>query len=67
MATLAETEHLDAAYIARIIRTTQLAPDIIEALLNGRQPRTFSLSQLLRPFPDCWNEQRKFFGFAAAL
>ncbi len=65
--TLKETEKLDHAYIAKTIRMTQLAPDIIEAILNGRQPRSLTLSQMFRPFPDNWAEQRKHFGFGIAL
>ena len=65
--TLKETEKLDHAYIAKTIRMTQLAPDIIEAILNGRQPRSLTLSQMLRPFPDSWTEQRKHFGFGISL
>lgn len=42
---------------------TRLAQDIIEALIAGRQPQFLTLADLLRPFPDTWQEQRKFFGF----
>lgn len=62
---MAEQEQLDHAYIAKAVRITQLAPDIIEAILNGRQPKGLTLSQLMRPFPDGWNEQRGHFGFGA--
>lgn len=61
--TLAQREMLDHAYVGKAIRTTQLAPDIIEAILNGRQPQAMTLSELMRPFPDNWNEQRHHFGF----
>lgn len=60
---LAERERLDHGYVAKTIRMTQLAPDIIEAILNGRQPEAMTLAELLRPFPNCWNEQRVHFGF----
>jgi hypothetical protein len=45
---------------------TQLAPDIIEAILNGRQPQAMTLSELMRPVPDGWNDQRQYFGFSNA-
>lgn len=60
---LAAEEKLDHGYIAKAIRMTQLAPDIIEAILKGRQPQAMTLAELLRPFPNCWNEQRVHFGF----
>lgn len=60
---LAKREMLDHGYVAKTIRMTQLAPDIIESILNGRQPQGMTLSELMRPFPDGWNEQRRHFGF----
>lgn len=60
---LAEREMLDQGYVAKTIRMTQLAPDIIEAILNGRQPQAMTLAELMRPFPNCWNTQRVHFGF----
>jgi hypothetical protein len=41
-----------------------LAPDIVEAILNGTQPPTLQLSDLERPFPIDWEEQRTAFGFS---
>lgn len=59
---LATEEKLDHGYIAKAIRMTQLAPDIIEAILKGRQPQAMTLAELMRPFPNCWNAQRTHFG-----
>ena len=61
---LGKMEKLDAAYVTKYIRMTQLAPDIVAAILNGRQPKTLTVSQLQRPFPDLWHEQRQHFGFS---
>ncbi|MCB9965834.1 MAG: hypothetical protein H6855_07120 [Rhodospirillales bacterium] len=61
---LAEQEKLDHGYIAKTIRMTQLAPDIIEAILNGRQPYSLSLTDFMKPFPNGWEEQRQHFGFS---
>ena len=47
----------------KAIRMTQLSPDIIEAILKGRQPQAMTLAELMRPFPNCWNAQRTHFGF----
>ncbi len=60
---LAERKKLDHGYIAKTIRMTQLAPDIIEEILAGHQPQSLALADLLRPFPDAWEEQRRYFGF----
>ena len=60
---IAKEQKIDAAYVAKYVRMTQLAPDIIEAIVKGRQPQTLTLSQMLRPFPDLWQDQRKHFGF----
>lgn len=60
---LAERKKLDHGYIAKSIRMTQLAPDIIEAILAGRQSQSLTLADLMRPFPDEWQEQRQYFGF----
>ncbi len=61
---LGKMEKLDATYVTKYIRMTQLAPDIVAAILNGRQPKTLTVSQLQRPFPDLWHEQRQHFGFS---
>jgi site-specific DNA recombinase len=62
---LAERKKLDHGYIAKAIRMIQLAPDIIETILNGRQSVSLSLADLMRPFPNGWNEQRQHFGYHA--
>lgn len=62
---IAEQESLDASYVNKYIRMTQLAPDIIQSILGGFQPETLTVSQLLRPFPDMWPDQRQHFGYGA--
>ena len=47
----------------RILRLAYLAPDIVEAILAGRQPRRLSLRAMLQGVPQSWNEQRLKFGF----
>lgn len=59
---LSETEKINGSYLSRILRLTLLAPDIVESILDGRQPRTISLANLMEPFPNSWKEQRKRFG-----
>lgn len=52
--------------MAEVLRMTTLAPDIIEAVLEGRQPRQLDLQRLrgrTAPLPRDWSEQRTMLGF----
>jgi len=49
--------------VARILKLTTLAPDIVEALINGEEPNGLSLAKLTQTFPEDWAEQRALFGF----
>ena len=55
---LAKAEKIDRGYVGRILLLTLLAPDIVEAILDGRQPAELGLPRLMRPFPVVWSEQR---------
>jgi len=46
-------------YLARLLRLTLLAPDIIEAILDGREPDGMSLETLRKPMSMVWKEQCK--------
>jgi hypothetical protein len=54
---LAEAEKINPSYVSRILRLTLLAPEIVEAILDGHQPPTVTLAQLMKPFPISWNQQ----------
>lgn len=57
---LAEKEKLDTRYVSRILRFNYLAPDIVAAILEGKQPRTLCLQDLMYvDIPELWEEQRK--------
>jgi hypothetical protein len=58
IAEIAVTEKINESYVGRVLRLTLLAPDIVEAILNGQQPLGLQLDDLLRPFPISWGEQR---------
>ncbi len=58
---LAKAERVDYAFASRILRLTLLAPDIVEAILAGRQPEKLTVRALLEPFPVEWEEQRRVF------
>jgi len=51
-------------YMSQIIRCALLAPDIVELILEGRQPPELTLDKLLKNVPMDWNEQRRSFGIA---
>lgn len=55
---LAETEKINLSYVCRTLRLTLLAPDIVEAILDGRHPAKMTLATLMEPFPVGWQEQR---------
>jgi hypothetical protein len=60
IAELAAREAIPSTYMARVVRLTLLAPELIEAILDGRQPRTLTLPTVMKPFPMAWMEQRTF-------
>ncbi|HEV7253433.1 MAG TPA: hypothetical protein VGN97_10095 [Mesorhizobium sp.] len=55
---LAKAEKLDISYVAHTIRLALLAPDLVEAILDGKQPATMQLQPLMRGFPVEWERQR---------
>jgi hypothetical protein len=55
---IATAEKIDRGYVGSILRLTLLAPDIIEAILDGRQPVGLGLPTLLKPCPLEWDRQR---------
>ncbi|MEM5472932.1 hypothetical protein WNZ14_14455 [Hoeflea sp. AS60] len=61
IAELAEREGIAPSYMTRVFRLTLLAPDIVEAILDGRQGLEVTLVRLLAPFPVEWHEQSRTF------
>jgi len=55
---LAKAEKIDRGYLGRILLLTLLAPDIVEMILDGRQPPELGLPRLIKPFPVAWSEQQ---------
>ena len=56
---LAEAENINKSYLCRVLRLTLLAPDIVEAILDGRNLPSLQMKQILRPFPIDWASQRQ--------
>ncbi|WP_235932085.1 hypothetical protein [Cereibacter sphaeroides] len=57
IAELAEREGIASSYMTRVLRLTLLAPDIVEAILDGKQGPEVTLARLLEPFATCWEDQ----------
>jgi hypothetical protein len=56
---LAEAEGLTRSFLNRLLRLTLLAPDIVEAILDGHRPKALQLEDLTRTLPSAWDEQRQ--------
>jgi hypothetical protein len=56
---------VDESYIGRIIRCAFLAPEIVELILEGKQPPHLSLQVLQSSVPASWAEQRRLYGLAS--
>jgi hypothetical protein len=62
IAELAEREGIAPSYMTRVLRLRLLAPDIVEAILDGRHGMDFALAELMQPFPANWSVQANHFG-----
>ena len=54
----ARMEGITRSFVNRLLRLTLLAPDIQEAILDGRQPKGMQLEELTRAMPIVWEEHR---------
>ena len=48
-------------YVSKVIRVAFLAPDLVEAVLEGRAFIGLTLAKLTKDLPSDWNEQRRLF------
>ena len=58
---IAGVEKINETYVGRVLRLTLLAPEIIEAILNGLQPAGLQLDVSMKPFPIEWEAQSEAF------
>ncbi|WP_439527872.1 hypothetical protein [Pannonibacter sp.] len=58
---LARHEGVTPSFVTRILRLTLLAPDLVEAILDGKQGPKVTLAQGLEPFPLAWQLQGTHF------
>ena len=56
---LAAAEKINDSYVSRVLRLTLLAPDIVEAILDGRQPVGMTLPELMKGVAVEWEGQRQ--------
>lgn len=66
---LARALKLEPGWVAEVLRLTVLAPDIVEAILEGRQPRHLNLQTLRGRYqllPREWGSQREELGYIAS-
>jgi hypothetical protein len=56
---LAEAEGVTRSFVNRLPRLALLAPDIVEATLDGAQPKGMQLEELKCELPIAWEEQRQ--------
>ncbi len=56
---MAAAERIERGYLGSLLRLTLLAPDIVEALLDGRAEDGLALPTLLEPLPEVWENQRE--------
>ena len=63
---LAAKHGIDCGDVTRILQLAFLAPDIVKAILEGRQPPELTAFHLkrVRNLPVSWADQRKMLGFA---
>lgn len=62
---IARTEQVTGSYVSRVLKLAFLAPDIVEAILDGRHPVDLTAERLLvhEDLPISWREQRRRLGF----
>jgi hypothetical protein len=54
---LAAAENVDRSYLSKTLRLTLLAPSLMEAILEGRQPGQLTIEKLMAGVPTSWREQ----------
>jgi site-specific DNA recombinase len=63
---IANQERVSGGYISRLLRLPSLAPDIIIAIIGGKNPPQLTAKKLMRltlQIPVDWTKQRKLLGF----
>jgi hypothetical protein len=58
---IAGVENINPSYVSRLLRMTLLAPEIVEAILAGRQPSGLTMVRAMQPFELNWDRQQELF------
>ena len=61
---IAAAEKINESYVARILRLTLLAPDLVQAIVEGRQVPELNLSALMKRLAPLWTNQRARFNLS---
>jgi hypothetical protein len=61
---IAKSVGVSERHVSQVVRSAFLAPDLVEAVLQGRQPAQLTLRRIMKNLPLDWNEQRRMFGLA---
>ena len=54
---IADAKNINPSYVSRVLRMTLLAPEIVEAILAGKQPQGLTMARAMQPFPWEWRRQ----------
>ena len=64
---IAQSAGKSERHVSQVLRAAFLAPDLVEALLQGRRPAQLTLRGVMSELPFDWNEQRRRFGLAPGI
>jgi site-specific DNA recombinase len=64
LTSIAQRTGLNERYVSKVLRCAFLAPEIVEAIIDGRQPSNLTFKKLSNHLPINWMKQRKQLGFA---
>ena len=56
---LAAAHGVDRSYVGRILRLTSLSPEVVELIVDGKEPNGLSLRRLLKGISLDWEQQKK--------
>ena len=56
---MAAAERIERGYLGSLLRLTLLAPDIVDAILDGRQTDGPEMRRVPNPIPADWSGQRQ--------
>ena len=58
---VADAENINPSYVSRLLRMTLLSPEIVGAILMGKQPECLTMARAMQPFSTNWLQQRRSF------